>query len=288
MKKLKKYWWILLIVLLAVSSIKIWDLNSKITQLTKQNTPSETASPSSTKTPESTIVSSLNSPDFVEAPERNREEKYEVLNKLSVQVQINYFTNLLGSPYYINSVENHEAKEHVYVDEDYYVQAITNLNDKVYSYAITSRKKDFNPTFDMSNLFKVSLNKTPFTEWRVDPYREYPLSCYFFLGAHDPIYYFEYEYFGNPGLYHSYLVGVNNSAKFDGLPNSSEGEMRPWGTADCEKVNQDDRRNMTPNTIIVRNTLMEAELGIDNEVLGKKGPGVWYGPNNIQLRTFNE
>lgn len=262
-----------LALLILVVSVKTWDLNSKVARLMRQDTSTETTQPSPASTPE-----------FVEAPERNKEEKYEVLGKLSVEVQINYFIKLLGSPLYINPVEgDKDLKEHVFVDEDFYVQAITNANDKVLSYAVVSRKKDFNPTFEMPTMFSVSLNKTPFSKWLIDG--NFRL-CYRFLGAHDPVYYFEESYFGNPGHYLTYLVGINNSAPFEDLPREYEDDplyIGDLGSIDCNRVDQNDRERITPNTFIVRGILLD----IKEEDL-KDGPGVWFGPDNIQLRTLNE
>lgn len=281
---------IILTLLLIAAFVKIWELNSKVTRLMKRDTPTEAtklppiSTPELVETPERNLASI---PEFVEAPKRNKEEKYEALKKLSVEVQINYFTKLLGSPLYINPVEgNKDLKEYVFVDDDFYVQTITNTNDKVYSYAIVSRKKDFNPTFEMSNLFKVSLNKTPFSEWLIG--KDLPLNCYRFIGAHDPIYYFEEHYFGNPGLYLTYLVGINNSASYDGIPRPEDESFVHFGSIDCESTRQKDREEITPNTFIVRSDLFGGRIGIKEGDFDEKGPGVWYGPDNIQLRTLNE
>jgi len=138
----------------------------------------------------------------------------------------------------------------------------------------------------MSGLYKVSLNKTPFSEWRIDTFNKLPLSCYYFIGAHDPIYYFEEDYFGNPGNYLSFLVGINNSATYNDLPNTYDPYDRmTWGRIDCEKIKKEDREKMAPNTFIVRNTLL---VDVKDENLFKGGPSVWFGPDNIQTRTLNE
>lgn len=207
------------------------------------------------------------------------DEKYGVLNKLSVEVQISYFDKYLGTPVYIDHLAD-GVKEFIYVDPDFYTQAIADDHDKVLSYSIVSRSKNFNPTFEMESLFSVSLNKTPFSEWIID--KKFPQSCFRFLGANDPFYYFEQNYFGRPGDYLTYMVGVNNVALFDGIPGTADdpkglGQM-DW--IDCGIVEQTDREKLTPNTFVV--------LGVDIEKDLKKRSSIFFGPDNIQLQALNE
>ena len=209
------------------------------------------------------------------------DEKYAILKKLSVEVQISYFDKYLGTPVYVDHLAD-GVKEFIYVDPEFYVQAVTDSHDKVLSYAIVSRSKNFNPTFEMESLFRVSLNKTPFSEWITDKFFELPQSCFRFLGANDPFYYFEQNYFGRPGEYLSYMVGVNNVARFDGIPGTTDdpeglGQM-DW--IDCGIVEQTGRERLTPNTFTV--------LGRDIEKDLKQRSGVFFGPSNIQLQTLNE
>ena len=271
-----------LTLMLLISIFKFVSLELEITKL-KQSLASLEEENINLETKEPSVVECPSDP--IEIPQRAKEEKYDVLKKLSTEVQIFYFNKLLGNPVFINLVgEKKEIKEYVYVDEDFFVQAITDGNDKVLNYAVTSRKKDFNPTFGRGGLFMVSLNKTPFSEWRIDPYREFPLTCWKYVGAHDPIYYFESEYFGNPGNYLTFLVGVNNSATFDDLPRHGDGEISGWGKIECEDVNKEDRAKMSPNTFIVQSDSIYFGSVIDLD----DGPSVWFGPNNIQTRTLNE
>lgn len=211
------------------------------------------------------------------------DEKYEILNKLSVEVQISYFDKYLGVPTYVNQLDMGK-KEYVYADKDFFVGAITDPHDKVLSYAVTSRNSNFNPSFGTEGLFDVSLNKTVFSEWITDKFFELPLGCYRYLGAHDPLYYFEENYFGNPGDYLTYMVGVNNVASFDGIPSTADDPEFPFGQrgwTNCEIIEQTDRERFTPNTFVV--------LGMDVQTEDlEKSAGVYFGPSNIQLRTLNE
>lgn len=212
----------------------------------------------------------------------SKEDKYRLLKQLSVEVQIDYFSKLLGNPTYINYPKNN-IKEYIYADRDYFVKALTNDKDKVISYAVTSRKEDFNPEFSQTGLFKVILNKTTFSEWLSSGNQ--PLFCYHFLGAHDPVYYFEEAYFGNPGNYMDYAVGVNNSGFYKAIPDIIDYSPPVLGYIKCDQINQDDRKRLSPNTFIVRSSLYP-EFFRKEEI--NKDPFIYFGPNNIQVRTLNE
>jgi len=220
---------------------------------------------------------------------KTRAEKYNRLKKLSPEVQISYFGDLLGRPTYINYFDNNtrgyeflkdEIREYIFVDEDYYVQAITDKHDKIMSFAVTSRKEDFSPVLPWGNAFKVILNKTPFSEWIA----ESPLTCYRFTGAHEPSYYFEEAYFGNPGHYLTYLVGTNTagySSEF--IPSGDDGNY--FGRTDCNLISKDDRKNFIPNTFIIRGMSFVA---IDIPERMEIGHWTFFGPDQIQVRTLNE
>ncbi len=244
-----------------------------------------------------------------------KEEKIKTLQKLSVEVQINYFENLLGKPTYINVIplkdppkieqkfyssyyENLKEGffEYVFIDENFYVQAITDSNKKTLSYAVTSRKEDFNPSFEMPILFKVSLNKTPFSEYLSSSEDRYhPQVCFQFVGAHTPIYYFEKSYFGNPGNYLYYLVGLSDIAWPGEIPAVIEEVIETptglvgewwWGPGNCKNVNQEDRERLAPNTFIVWTSTLDSlytELRMPSESMLE-----FFGPSYTQVRTLNE
>lgn len=177
------------------------------------------------------------------------EEEYQKIYKLTTGVQITYFDDLLGKPIFLSPHDYY-----TYIDKDYFVNVTTDENDKVTSYAVTTRNKDFKPTFEMSGMFKVQLNETVFNDWLVTDYR--PMWCYHFMGAHDPILYFEQNFFGNPGLYQSYSVGISNSGNISGIPSLiPEGGdiLGGLGEVRCTQISADDRKHLTPNTFVVSN-----------------------------------
>lgn len=144
--------------------------------------------------------------------------KYKMLQrieKLSADVNIGYFKELIGSPVFINDLENNDneaKKEYIFVDNLFYLQAIADKTDKVLAYSITSRKSDFNPKIKFSSYqvgekpILIELAKSRFSELG----NEQPRGIISSLGAHD-FFYTEAYYFGNPGNYQTYFFGLNES-----------------------------------------------------------------------------
>ena len=215
--------------------------------------------------------------------EQKRQEKYINLYKLSPEVQISYFEDLLGKPTFINKLMNIEKNEYVFTDPDYFVQALTDSDGKILTYSVISRKKDFNPVFELSGQFKVTLNKSTLADYLPD--NEQPLTCYRFLGAHDPVYYFEDNFYGNPGNYLHYLVGVWQGSIPDTenyYPNIEKGKIdMSWqGSIDCKFINKEQRNKTVPNSYIVWSVPAYANI--------KTPPIEYFGPNSIQVRTLQD
>jgi len=205
------------------------------------------------------------------------QDKYDLVSKISVGVQISYFNKYFGEPTIINKGE--DKNEYIYADPDYFVQAVTNLNNKVLSTSVTSRNKDFKPKFNISNHLNITLNETPYSQ--IDPQ-----SCYRYMGAHDPVLYFEINYEGNIGNYLTYLIGTNN-AGVDGyiIPEVNmegvklkDGEAYGEGIIDCNIILEKDRNILTPNTFVM----------INNKIMFKDSiPKIYFGVDNIQTRLIN-
>lgn len=106
------------------------------------------------------------------------------------------------------NTENNEKiyKEYVYVNNLFYVQALTDKNNKVLVYSVTTRKKDFNPIFNTpDNSIRIILGKTKFSEISDGPEKKYG-----WVGAHT-FSYIEKYYLGNPGNYADYYFSINDA-----------------------------------------------------------------------------
>jgi hypothetical protein len=97
------------------------------------------------------------------------------------------------------------VSEYVFGNQYYYLQVLTDRTDRVIAYGVTTRRADFNPEFSMHQQ-RVQLGRTRFGEITSEP-----SNVFGYLDANRYTYHEEY-YFGNPGLYQTYFVGINDSA----------------------------------------------------------------------------
>ena len=147
-----------------------------------------------------------------------RSQWTNILSKLSADTNITYFQNLIGNPVFVNKMENGDS-EYIFVNNLFYVQAITDKDQRVLAYSVTTRSKDFNPSLKFVAMsfgevedFRtptVVLGKTTFSElgkilaWA-------PINIVSYLGAHDYFYSEEYR-FGNPGNYQTFFFAQNQA-----------------------------------------------------------------------------
>jgi len=151
------------------------------------------------------------------------------------------------------------VKEYIFGNQYFYLQVLTDSSDRVLAYGVTTRKADFNPSFkilehgrvlpdnvEKANPFahKITLGKTHFSDF---PYS--PENIFAYLGARR-LYYHEEYYFGNPGDYQSYFIGVNDSGyvdiNYDNFDFSLKDEINP-----DDKNVANFRKRSTINTILV-------------------------------------
>lgn len=136
-------------------------------------------------------------------------EKYNNLSHLAITVQIDYLKKYIGDPVVINYYEGKKEKEYIFIDPDYYVQIITNSYDKVLLFTVTTRKGDFNPTFNIRNV-RIQLGKTTYYNQGIKPN-----NCYALAGNTASSYYYE-EYIGdNSTSYQNYSLGYNDAGYGD-------------------------------------------------------------------------
>lgn len=89
------------------------------------------------------------------------------LNALAVQANISTFENTLGKPTLTNSLTTDpKYMEHIFVTDRFYVTAIVDSIDKVQAYSITTRRADFKPHIQHSN---VTLGESVFAVNGDDP-----------------------------------------------------------------------------------------------------------------------
>src|SRR6266540_1446330 len=128
---------------------------------------------------------------------------------LSCGVQVDHFQHVLGRPpQFVNRSEEHV--EHVFVLRDAYVQTVTDLNNKVLYFSITTRTPRFHPTLE-HYAHEVTLGHTTFEQLGY----EQPDGVLASLGARR-FSYSEAYYFGNPGGYNTFVYSMNDAGYTSG------------------------------------------------------------------------
>jgi hypothetical protein len=129
----------------------------------------------------------------------------ETLRGLSCEVQVRVFEEALGAPPTFRS-EHRTGGESLFVLDDVYVQVLTDLNQAVTHFAITTRS-DFKPTLQAAGR-EVVLRRTTFAE-ATDGERVSAVAAsisnhrWSYAEVFDP---------GNPGYYQTWVLALNSAA----------------------------------------------------------------------------
>ena len=187
-----------------------------------------------------------------------RRDRYARLARLGIGAQLPFFSSVLGEPPamlrtlgkydYLVPLERDdpgydpdayqlkpEAREFtisVFIDRDYYVQTVTDTDQTVLAYSVTSRSRRFRPRYQPVNTpglmwrwrwrvknrrrypkpLRVKLCRTRFADLDPDDPADFsPPHFKIQLGAHN-FSYSEFGYFGNPGNYQSFVWTASDAA----------------------------------------------------------------------------
>lgn len=187
---------------------------------------------------------------------------YDKIKKLNTKVNISYFKDILGTPTIIKKNKNAEGSAYIFVSKYAYIQAITDDDDNVKIFSVTSRLKDFQPTYNIQSTFRheilqtITLNKDTFSKIQPNFIQsvdsegniEYVPKCY--LGVFPKWFvYIEGYYLGNSGGYQSYFVGINDMGNLEGF--KSYGVLTEnFRFNNCMSIPEDFRKNQF-NTFVV-------------------------------------
>lgn len=210
------------------------------------------------------------------------------IQKLSAGVDIGYFKDILKNPVFINKTKCKNV-EYIFIDPLFYIQTITDENEQVLAYSITTRKKDFNPVLELGpyesakGSLSIVLGKSKFEELN---YLGEPQKIKSYVGAHD-LFYGEEYYFGNPGNYQSYAFSLNE-AGYCGIENKNcnNSIFPPMNIIDKEikisnKQIQDFRKGGIINTYTVTAPLTSLEI-----IFCDPDSPMPYGVNYNQVRIL--
>lgn len=216
------------------------------------------------------------------------------LSLLSADVNIGYFINILGNPVFINNYEiadlikgefkDTNLSEYVFVHEYYFVQALTDDNDRIVAYSVTTRKGNFNPKLELGPFTRgekkpliIELGKTKFKELSGDSQ-----NVVSFLGIHN-FYYHEAYYFGNPGNYQAYVFTLNE-AGYAGL----EEELNPYTFLPPDKNITENLQTTDPDIQKFRDNAVINTYTVTSpgELFGNELTSYRFGPKYHQVRIL--
>ncbi len=129
------------------------------------------------------------------------------LSRLTIGMDIRNFENILGSPVFINRLEDKLSgyEEFVFSNKYYYTQAVINPIKQVVLFSITIKNKNFNPSFQIGGSGrKIKLGKTVFSDIGEKPEKTFRYFDHGGIG-----FYSEIHFFGRPGHYLEYAFSVN-------------------------------------------------------------------------------
>jgi hypothetical protein len=145
-----------------------------------------------------------------------RDAEYRTLARLRAGMTLAYFEEALGTPWFVTKSGDGAFIEHLFRGRDFWVQTVSDATGTVGRMAVTSCDPGFKPAFSgvpnsSPAIAGVVLNETHFDQTGAAPNKVH----YFTSGATANSYYYDEYYFGNPGNYKTYYVGINDACPFD-------------------------------------------------------------------------
>jgi hypothetical protein len=188
-----------------------------------------------------------------------------------------------------------------FIDRDYYVQTISDDDETVLAFSVTTRSRRFQPVYEVHRapvllerwrcrhqwgqpyrpLVKIRLGRTTFAH--LDPHDSDQFAGPHFrisIGAHNHAY-SEMTYLGNPGGYQSFAWTASDAARQGrfafGIPVAQEAGADEWPDPSHEatqpkwhKMVQTQR--FRRETVITTYTVIHSQLGLQNYPLKRFGP----------------
>lgn len=235
-----------------------------------------------------------------------RNTHYQMLEEVRVNKDISSFISILGQP--VLKEKNETYVKYTFENIDFYLTALTDNQDRVVSLAVTSKTKNFKPSFELPGykvngyLGKITLNETNFSD--IHPTIEKPLidyiedesleemkqlnfmyqtnpSCFLQIGVRR-FRYFEGSYLGNPSNYQTIYYGINDAGYMEDYPMPENDDL--WyilGTEECQLID-DNFRNSKVNTFAITAPHEFWESSVSTE-----SADLIFGPDLDQVRVFS-
>lgn len=231
---------------------------------------------------------------------RERRRWYERLGRLRADVSRGYFEQELGlAAAFRRQAGDGDYVEHIYPHRWFFVQALTDNQDRVAFYSVTSRNTDFRPAIwpTSTSLRSVPVIPHPalgdFTFEDAFPDHGPDGIAALFNGATATSFYDESYYVGNPGHYLTFLVAMNDAGHY--FFDLGEAVSEPLFAAPIHigrlagDISDEDVNAFLGRDSVRRFRSMARPncYGIIGQTLGFGQPlPVFVGPNRTQVRTL--
>jgi hypothetical protein len=141
-----------------------------------------------------------------------RDREYERIDSIRSGMSIGKITEILGQPLFVRRNLAAELVESTFSRRGYWVQTLHNEVGATELIAITSCDPTFKPRIN-SVIGPIVLNESSYADSVKSKFGESlkPLSYRYFLGNTRPSYLYDEYSFGNPGLYKTFIVGINDA-----------------------------------------------------------------------------
>ena len=246
-------------------------------------------------------------PVLDQVPGYGHQRQYVRLTSFRAGMSVGYLEANLGPAILTRRSPDGSLMDNTYRGDNYYAEAIVDAAGTVKLFSVTSCDPNFRPAFETPSRRTVVLQGSTFaaaSEPGAAP-------RYFLSGATSPSYFYDVTYGGNPGLYKTWIVGVNTTCGWRSKP-GYDGPDYPfdmWASADEDRVVFDTmhgwsklrlgRWQAIPQVAAFRagtyvNTYAETDIKTDPDelsavLLGQPDPNparFVAGPDPIRVRTL--
>jgi hypothetical protein len=147
-----------------------------------------------------------------------RDAEFSKLDQLKGGLSLQRFEEVLGTPLFVTRSRDGGFTQSLFRGRGYWVQAVSDNAGEVQLMAVTSCDDGFRPHFIGVTTARPSLATIVLNETRFDQTGTTPTKVrYFTSGATANSFYYDEYYLGNPGLYKTYFVGINDACPFANL-----------------------------------------------------------------------
>lgn len=240
---------------------------------------------------------SLFRPLWLRMPIGRRRAAYRRLQRLTPNVQLAHFSEVLGlTPIYKGRLDG--LSEAIFRHVDFYVQVLSDTDDQVVFYSVTTRNTKFKPSLWPNKIHPEAHPRPPTGRLGEVSFEEISTggthvvgATLFIRGATAPTEYIEAYYYGYPGWYQHFVAGLNECGPIEVDPELMQRLLGPPVAQGILAEDPDyDREEM--QAWLVSGPVRDFRKAVSPNVYGvasgrfTPGNGFRLGPNPTEMATI--